>query len=155
MQGDAGARYNLGNCYYYGSGVEKNLTEAVSWCYKAAAQGRTDAQNALDEIWDREKVGVAQKELAASNWEVDAKEKNDAWAQCNLGKCYLYGKGVAQDLKKGYGLLPMRSGLKEYQYTCAKCYLYGWGTGQSKFLAKDYLEKVGDYKDAKKLLEQL
>ena len=71
-----------------------------------------------------------------------------------LAKCYLYSKGVAQDLEKGYDLLPGCS-LKEYLYTYAKCNLYGWGCEQRKFTAKDYLEMVGDYKDAKKLLEQL
>ena len=71
-----------------------------------------------------------------------------------LAKCYLYSKGVAQDLEKGYDLLPWGS-VKESQYTLAKCYLYGWGREQWKKRAKEYLEELGDYKDAKKLLEQL
>jgi len=38
-QGNADAQYMLGECYYYGAGVEVNHKEAVKWYQKAAEQG--------------------------------------------------------------------------------------------------------------------
>lgn len=35
-QGHAAAQYNLGNCYYDGEGVEKDLQKAIEWYTKAA-----------------------------------------------------------------------------------------------------------------------
>lgn len=43
-QGDVNAQYILGLCYFYGNGVEKDLSEAVKWYRKAAVQGFADAQ---------------------------------------------------------------------------------------------------------------
>ena len=43
-QGDAGAQFMLGDCYYRGEGVEKDFAEAVKWYRKAAAQGDASAQ---------------------------------------------------------------------------------------------------------------
>ena len=257
--GNVCAQYELGQCYRYGRGVKENLRNAVDWYFKSATQGNFMAQTALDEIYDKWDIGIAQEMLAATNWEAKAKEQNDAGAQCNLGKCYLYGwgvernpqeavtwlkksaeqgfaeaqyrladcymygrgveqdreeavkwydealgrhhsqigsylynrdpdvnkireivseymmknlpssgkpatalakcylygKGVAQDKKKGYWLLPHNSDLKEAQYTLAKCLLYGWGCKQDKDAAKQILRKLGDYRGADKLLKQL
>src|SRR5688500_9152855 len=43
-RGDVVAQRKLGTSYYYGNGVEKNLTEAVKWWRKAAVQGDAEAQ---------------------------------------------------------------------------------------------------------------
>ena len=42
-QGNAVAQHNLGLCYDYGTGVEKDGREAVKWYRKAAEQGYADA----------------------------------------------------------------------------------------------------------------
>jgi len=46
-QGDANAQCELGVCYDFGRGVEKNSRKAVSWYKKAAEQGCTGAKKAL------------------------------------------------------------------------------------------------------------
>src|SRR5689334_1073322 len=38
------AQFNLGNCYYYGFGVEKDFKEAVKWFQLSAEQGNSYAQ---------------------------------------------------------------------------------------------------------------
>ena len=38
-QGYAIAQNNLGDCYYYGNGVERDCVEAIKWYRKAAEQG--------------------------------------------------------------------------------------------------------------------
>ena len=47
-QGNAGAQYALGECYYYGTGVPRNEAEAIKWLQKAAQQGHAKAQSLLD-----------------------------------------------------------------------------------------------------------
>ena len=49
-QSDAGAQIWLGYCYENGYGVEKDITKAVEWYRKAAAQGDKDAEERLKEI---------------------------------------------------------------------------------------------------------
>ncbi|MGN0884524.1 MAG: caspase family protein [Candidatus Spyradosoma sp.] len=43
-RGEAWAQYNLGLCYKFGNGVEKDLREAVRWFRRAAEQGDAQAQ---------------------------------------------------------------------------------------------------------------
>ena len=49
-QGNAVAQYNLGVCYNFGKGVEKDLQKAIEWYTKAAEQGDEDAQEALERL---------------------------------------------------------------------------------------------------------
>ena len=49
-QGDAGAQYNLGNCYRAGTGVKKDEKEAVKWYTKSAEQGDWFAKRGLEQI---------------------------------------------------------------------------------------------------------
>jgi TPR repeat protein len=44
------AQYNLGHCYAEGLGVEQDYTQAVHWYRKAAEQGDTDAQEAVNRL---------------------------------------------------------------------------------------------------------
>ena len=46
-QGLANAQYNLGQCYYYGTGVLQDYKQAVYWYTKAAEQGYARAQYSL------------------------------------------------------------------------------------------------------------
>ena len=47
-QGHAAAQYELGVCYHYGDGVEQDLTQAMDWFRKAAAQGYSYARKLLE-----------------------------------------------------------------------------------------------------------
>ncbi len=49
-QGDAVAQLNLGNGYYFGNGVEKDLKQAVYWYQKAADQGYEDAKAKVKQL---------------------------------------------------------------------------------------------------------
>ena len=49
-QGDAEAQSKLGECYYFGIGVEKDETEALKWFRKAAEQGDDGAKLMVDEM---------------------------------------------------------------------------------------------------------
>ena len=73
--GDAEAQYSLGNCYFYGFGVDKNLREAVKWLTKAAEQGHTRAQNDLGHCY-YSGAGVERNKAEAEKW-WDMASKND------------------------------------------------------------------------------
>ena len=49
-QGYADAQFTLGECYYYGIGVTKDLAEAVKWFRQAAKQGEQRAKKALQRL---------------------------------------------------------------------------------------------------------
>ena len=47
QQGDAEAQWFLGDCYFFGDGVEKNKREAVNWYFLSAEKGNAEAQRRL------------------------------------------------------------------------------------------------------------
>ena len=49
-QGQKEAQYQLGNCYYYGIGINKDINRAKEWYRKASEQGHIEAQSKLSEI---------------------------------------------------------------------------------------------------------
>jgi len=50
-QGDAGAMNNLGNCYYWGNGVERDYGKAVEWYRKTADLGHDRAMYNLGQCY--------------------------------------------------------------------------------------------------------
>lgn len=52
-EGNAAAQYNLGQCYYFGQGTEKNISQASYWWREAAERGNEDAQKNLDVLEGR------------------------------------------------------------------------------------------------------
>ena len=63
-KGDAEAQYNLGLCYFYGTGVAKDEVEAVKWYRKAAEQGDAKGQCNLAACYARG-TGVAKYPVEA------------------------------------------------------------------------------------------
>ena len=117
--------YNLGNCYANGNGVAEDAEKAVEYYKKAADLGHVDAINELGYCCavgyglaeDTEKA-VEYYKKAADLGKIDAllgvgvicENKGDfadavPYAYLNLGKCYLEGKGLTQDLAKAEELI--------------------------------------------------
>ena len=44
LQGDTDAQRILGDCYYYGRGIDQDYAQAVRWYERAAAKGNAQAQ---------------------------------------------------------------------------------------------------------------
>lgn len=66
-QGDAGAQYCLGWCYYAAFGVSLDDAKAFYWMSKAAEQGEPDAQKALGDFYYRG-IGVEADDGKALEW---------------------------------------------------------------------------------------
>ena len=107
-QGDAKAQCNLGICYDFGKGVEKNPTEAVKWYRKAAEQGFAQAQYNLGNCYANGD-GVEKNRSEAVKWYRKAAEQGNATAQYNLGICYYKGTGMIQNNIKAYAWIAVAS----------------------------------------------
>jgi TPR repeat protein len=66
-QGDASAQYNLGRCYYDGTGTEKNQREAVRCFRKSAEQGDAKAQFVLGLCYENG-TGIQKSFVDAYMW---------------------------------------------------------------------------------------
>jgi TPR repeat protein len=90
------------------------------------------------------RLGVAKDEAEGAMWFRKAAEQNIAWAQGNLGVCYLYGNGVVKDeaeAVKWYRKAAAQNDTKA-QVKLGICYKRGTGT------AKDEVEAVRWYRKA-------
>lgn len=94
--GDSTAENCLGDCYYYGNGVEQNYTQAIKWYHKAANQGNTKAQYNLGWCYQNG-FGVEKDYINALEWYRKAADQNDSTAQNSVGLCYYIGIGVKQN----------------------------------------------------------
>ena len=98
--GDTDAMYALGECYTVGSGLTKDTEKAAEYFKKAADLGNTDALFGLGIICENN-GNFAE----AVTYYTQAAEKGVPKAYLNLGKCYLEGKGITQDLAKAEELI--------------------------------------------------
>ena len=131
----AKAQNGLGECYYFGNGVEKDFDKAVKLYAKAAEQGNTTAQCNLGYCYYNGD-GVEKDLAKAVEWYAKAAEEGNTTAQCNLGVCYAYGKGIEKDLNKAAEWYAKAA---EQSYARAQCklgYCYYNGYGVEKDLAK-------------------
>jgi len=65
--GNVNAQFNLGDMYFYGDGVGKNLEQSVLWMRKSAEQGYGKAQNQLG-VYYRDGIGVTANPVEAYAW---------------------------------------------------------------------------------------
>ncbi len=79
------AQFNLGNCYYSGKGVKKNLKKAVYWWEKAANGGYVMSQYYLASCYENGE-GVERDISKAKYWYKKAAEKGDSEAKKALEK---------------------------------------------------------------------
>ncbi len=103
-QGDAKAQSQLGNRYYKGIEIEKDLTTAKEWFTKAAKQGEKVSQFFLGLIC-LHGYGVEKDEKKAVEWLTKSADQDFEPAEYCLGKCYKDGIGIEKDLDKANELL--------------------------------------------------
>ena len=141
--GYADAQNNLGDCYYYGHGVQKDYTKAVEWYQKAANQGNATAQCNLGFCYYYG-YGVQQDYKQAVEWYQKAANQGYAFAQYNLGICYRDGHGVQQDYTQAveWHKKAAEQGYASAQCSLGFCYYNGHGVQQ------DYKQAVVWYQKA-------
>lgn len=127
--GSTEAQFMLGECFFYGYGVDSNPLEAYNWYRKAEKKNHNGARirivyylidpanlimnkaEAL-EICEREaetgavdaqyKVALLSEQVYAYKWFKRAAEQGHPDAQYRLGDCYENAKGIGKDLTQAY-----------------------------------------------------
>lgn len=79
-QGYIAAQNSVGDCYYYGEGVDLDEEEAVKWYRQAAKQGYAAAQYMLGDCY-KNGWGVEKDETEAVKWYRLAAEQGHSYAQ--------------------------------------------------------------------------
>ena len=93
------AFYGLGNMYYYGAGVEKDLEQAKILYMKAAARGEMLSQFKLGVMYEKGEGVEINLEQAMIYYTMSATHGN-GYAQKKLSDMYKEGKGVEIDMEK-------------------------------------------------------
>jgi len=142
--GDAIAQNNLGDFYYYGLGVPKDVPAALEWYRKAALQGESDAILRLGEMYYSGK-DVSQDYIEAEKWYRMGAERGLLMAQEKLGDIYYEGLGVRQDYAEAMRWYLRASGPEDpagkrafetdesfahARFRLGEMYYYGRGTAQ-------------------------
>lgn len=136
------AMFNIGCCYYYGYGVEKNFAIAIDFLKRAAAQGIPDAYTVLGKIYQQ---GIGKKqnfEKAASCFYIAAKNGSST-ALALMGEYYLDGLGDDEEEGFRYMQLGHMASDKRARQRLITCYELGIGTEVDEEMAL-YLKSIGD-----------
>ena len=136
------AQAELGDCYYYGRGVE-DRAQAAQWYRKAADQGHAQAQYELGFCYYIG-IGVKKDYVQAIQWFRRAAEQGHADAQYQLGDCYYGGLGVKKDSAQAVQWYRKAAdqGHAEAQYQLGDCYYYGCGVKKDEAQAVLWYRKA-------------
>lgn len=93
-EGNAEAQFCVGEFYYNGTDVEKNLKKAAQWYDMAVAQGHEKAKKNLGSFYSKQ---LANRVATEANLEL----------QYYLGLCYLNGVEIAADKEKAANLFEL------------------------------------------------
>lgn len=92
-------QWNLGYCYLYGFGIQKNFEEAKKWIEKSASAGNARATALMGYIYERG-YGVTQDFKMALDYYLESASHNDPMALTNLGYMYEMGSGTSRDMAR-------------------------------------------------------
>ncbi|HWA43314.1 MAG TPA: SEL1-like repeat protein [Hypericibacter adhaerens] len=148
-KGDARAQVMMGDLYYYGNGVAKDLAEALRWYRKAADQGDAQAQYYVGYAY-RYGESVTEDDAEAARWFKLAAGQNYADAQAELGNQYLNGRGVPQDYAEALRLIQPAAEAGNAMSMVDLGYMYDNGFG----VAVDYAQALRWYKAGAELKNQ-
>jgi TPR repeat protein/CRISPR/Cas system-associated endoribonuclease Cas2 len=142
-QGLAEAQDELGDCFFYGNGVDEDFVEAASWYRKAAEQGYAEGQFGLALCFCTGE-GVDEDEAEAVIWHRKAAEQGHAGAQNSLGDCFFHGDGVDQDFGEAASWYrkAAEQGHAGAQSSLGICFNYGKGVVQDDAEAVRWYHKA-------------
>ena len=139
-QENAKAMFYLSSvCYGRGIGVERDLKKSAEYLGKAIVYGDDDAQLELGALQEDENNPVE----AFKYYKLSA-EQNNPYAQFNLGRLYLIGKGVKINNEEAFNWFKKsaENGNAEAQLMLGKCYDQGTGIKKDAALAKEWYIKA-------------
>ena len=147
------AQFELGERYYRGEGVPRDMAKAAEWWQKAAEQGHASAQYSLGYMYSRGHflgehfVGDAAE---AIQWWHKAAAQGHAGAQYSLGFMYRNGQWVSRDDVKAAEWYQQAAdqGLAAAQYSLGFMYSRGEGVSPDAVKAVERYRKAALQGDA-------
>lgn len=117
------AAYYLGNLYYNGHGVNKDLKRAFDLYMKAATRRVTEAEYMVGLCYLKGE-GVKQELFQAVAWFTEAAKYAHPLSQYYLGVAYMNGEGITKDVPRAAQWLvhAANQGIVEAQRDAGKCY---------------------------------
>lgn len=157
-RGHSEAQYCLALCYEKGTGVNKDLPEAVKWCRAAAEQGHGEAQLKLGTFY-HDGRGVGKDWHEAAKWFRKAADQGFAEAQYRMGRCHHNGEGVPkQDFREAakWYRKAAEQGHADAQYYLGVFCIYFREEGLGEIEAVEWFRKAAEQGHAKaaKALEE-
>lgn len=144
-RGHGSAILRLAECYRLGTGVLRDIGEAVRLYRLAANQGNPEAQFRLG-VCCEQGLSVRQDAAEAVRWYGEAAQNGYAPAQNNLGGCYEHGVGVRQDLTRAVDCYrrAAQAGVPEAACRLGLCYEHGLGVRPNPGQAFSLYERAAD-----------
>ena len=101
-QGDVEAIGLLGDAYFTGNGVDKNMAKALAYLQQGASSGSSNAQYALSRLLRSGNEGVPQDVPQALQWLQKSASSGNGNAQYELGMLLMSGDGgLKKDIPQG------------------------------------------------------
>ena len=143
--GDYIAQEQLGECYYYGSGIRQDLKTAVKWFLKSAKQDYDVAQYYMGKCYENGH-GVDRNDCKALEWYKKAAEKKNADAEYAIALFYRFGLCVSRDQDKYMEWLRMAAehGSADALYELGLRYEIGDGVPKDKKIADDMIKRAAE-----------
>ncbi|CAB4397289.1 unnamed protein product [Rhizophagus irregularis] len=154
-EGNSCAQNNLGYCYQYGIGIEKDDIEAFKYYLKAAKGGSSDAENNLGDCY-KNGIGISKDENKAFEWYAKAAKGGNSDAENNLSICYINGIGTEINLEKAiyWCNKAAENGNGASQYSLGVCYEIGIVVKKDEDKTLEWNAKEGNTIEIKKDLEK-
>ena len=148
--GYAPAQNNLGCCYEYGIGVEKNISKAFNYYKMSADQGDRTAQCNVARCFENN-----HEQLYFEYMEKSAMQNHKS-AILALGECYATGYGVAINYEKALKFYNKAAEMncetafmklgEFYEYGCFnECYEYSYSLEMDWSKAKEFYQKAVEH----------
>ena len=155
-QGSTFALLNLGIAYYQGDGVVRNTAKAIEYLEKIPIEEEPRAGRYLGEIYLTSDTDEASRALGAYR---SAAEAGDLESYMALGRMYLDGKGVPQDVNRTitYYTYAASQGYVQAQYAMGLLYANGTKVPRNVVLGHAWLSWAANqkYEPAVNALKQL
>ena len=140
----------VGDIYWDGKAVERNLSYALECFEKTASYGNDPyACRQAGDMYFRG-LGAARDYARAVQY---LEKKDEPYADDMLGICYLLGYGCEQNMARGRILLERSGNTKYKNYGLGMMYAEGPGVREDIGKGVEYLKAAGEYEPAKEALK--
>lgn len=152
-EGDMESQFQLGRCYAFGTGTDKNGKQAALWFRKAAEQGHAKAQYNLGVAYTTA-LGVDHDDAEARKWFLKSAQQGFANAQFNMGLLEAKGTSGTRNMEQAFGwfLKAAEQGLPRAQFMTGFFYSSGEGCRKDHDEAMKWISKAAEQNDTEALL---